>query len=109
MSETEKRHTERYGLEFPVHVRWKNALGQLKQEMGTTRDMSRSGMYMTCSSPIDEGCKIDLEIDLTICAGAGTKGSVSVGGRVVRNIPPTGPDRGYGHAVVFDENRFAKP
>jgi hypothetical protein len=102
MPGTEKRYAERYGLELPVHVRWKDAFGQLKQEVGTTRDMSRSGVYMTCRGPIDEGCKIDLDIDLTICAGAGTKGSVSVGGRVVRSIPPTKPDRGYGHAVAFD-------
>ena len=91
-----------------MRVKWQDAFGNLKQESGTTKDMSRSGMYMTCNSPIDEGSRIDLEIDLAVCAGVGTKSSVSVGGKVVRNIPPAGPDTGYGYAVMFDEYRFAR-
>ena len=108
MPETEKRYDERYGVECPVRVRWQDAFGNLQQESGITRDVSRSGMYMTCTSPIDEGSRIDLEIDLTICAGAGMKSSVSVGGKVVRNIPPTGPETVYGHAVMFDESRLGR-
>jgi hypothetical protein len=69
MPETEKRDSERYGLELPVQAIWKDALGSVKEERATANDMSRSGTYMICKSPIHEGCEINLEIDLTICAG----------------------------------------
>ncbi|MES0362945.1 MAG: hypothetical protein ABUK14_03240 [Desulfobacteria bacterium] len=108
MPETEKRDSERYGLEFPVQAMWKDALGSVKEERATANDMSRSGMYMICNSPVHEGCQINLEIDLTICAGAGIKSCVSVKGRVVRSTRLTGPDRGYGHAIIFDQYRFLK-
>lgn len=91
-----------------MNVRWKDASGNLKEERAITSDVGRSGMYMICDSPIEEGCEINLEIDLAVCSGAGIKSRVSVGGKVVRNIPPTGRDRGYGHAVLFDQYRFVR-
>ena len=108
MPERESRNYDRYGLELPVQVRWKDSLGNAREETGTTRDMSRSGTYIICNSSIDEGCEVYLEIDLTICAGARIKSCVSVGGKVIRAIPLTGPDRGYGHAIIFDEYRFMR-
>lgn len=91
-----------------MQAMWKDALGSVKEEKATANDMSRSGMCMICKSPIPEGCEINLEIDLTICAGAGIKSCVSVKGRVVRSTRLTGPGSGYGHAIIFDQYRFMK-
>jgi hypothetical protein len=109
MTASEKRRYERYGLELPVAVKWKDALGNAKEETGTTIDMSRSGMFMICTSPIDEGSEIDVEIDLTTSAGSGIKSCVSVGGKIVRNIPLKNLHGGYGHAIMFDAYRFVGP
>ena len=109
MSAPEKRRYERYGLELPVAIRWKDTLGNAKEENGTTRDMSRSGMYMICASPIDEGSEINVEIDLTSSGGSGIKSCVSVGGKVVRNTLSKSDNGGYGTAITFDAYRFLRP
>ena len=44
MSEMEKRRWERYLLELPVYVAWKDPSGDAEELLGTTKDISSSGV-----------------------------------------------------------------
>ena len=107
-SETERREYERYDLEFRVQVKWKDAFGNLKADSGTTKDISPSGAFIICNSPLDEGCQIDLEIDLPICVEGTNRSCVYASGKVVRRHPVNDRDSRYGHAIRFDSYCFSK-
>ncbi|MDY6989460.1 MAG: PilZ domain-containing protein [Thermodesulfobacteriota bacterium] len=109
MSKKDKRRRERYSLKLPVQVTWEDASGKALGETTTTEDLSVSGCFMVCRHLIQKGCKISVEIDLSI-AEAGIMGKrVSAQGRVVRNGPVArNPGRGFGHGVKFDKFRFSK-
>ncbi len=110
MSEIDKRAYERYELQVPVHVRWKDSSGNVKEETTTIQDISFSGVLIVCTSHIEKGCEVDVEIDLPISEAGATKRHVSALGRVVRNVTITEPDKqGFGHAVKFDKFYFPKP
>ena len=104
MSEMEKRRWERYLLELPVYVAWKDPSGNAEEMLGTTKDISSSGMCVTCDSPIEEGAEVDVKIDLPIVLEGMTGSRMSAQGTVVRNEAMTNPDEGYEHGIMF--NRF---
>jgi hypothetical protein len=105
MSEMEKRRWERYLLELPVYVAWKDPSGGEAEELlGTTKDISSSGICVMCDSPILEGSEVDVKIDLPIVLEGMTGSRMSAHGTVVRNEAMTNPDEGYEHGIVF--NRF---
>lgn len=110
MSGEEKRARVRYNLELLVRLRWKDPSGDEREETGTTKNISSSGAFMICKSEIKTGSMVDMEIELPISLGGRpTKSCVSATGRVVRNVPLTGPTNGYGYAVTFDRYRFFRP
>ena len=91
-----------------LEVTWQDATGNTHGETTTTEDLSVSGCFIVCHHLIQKGCKISVEIDLSI-AEAGIIGKrVSAEGRVVRNGPVAGnPTRGFGHGVIFDKFHFS--
>ena len=46
MSEREKRGNERYGLELPITVHWRDVSGTEKEATGTTKNISKSRVYV---------------------------------------------------------------
>jgi hypothetical protein len=108
MSKKDKRRRERYCLKLPVEVTWEDAAGKAYREATTTQDLNLSGCFIVCHHLIHEGCKVSVDIDLSI-AEAGIMGKhVSAKGRVVRNGPVADDPRGgFGHGVRFD--RFCFP
>ncbi len=107
MTKIERRDCERYVFELPVHARWKNVAGEVKEETGITRDISSSGVFMICKNFIDKGCEIDLQVDLPALV-ENAKSRVSVRGRVVRNVSFTNPDTGHGHGIMFNNYKILR-
>ncbi|MCK4618825.1 MAG: PilZ domain-containing protein [Deltaproteobacteria bacterium] len=107
MTKTERRDCERYVFELPVHARWKNAAGEVKEETGITRDISSSGVFMICKNLIDRECEINLQIELPSLA-ENANSRVSARGRVVRNLSLTKPDTGYGHGIMFNNYKLLR-
>jgi hypothetical protein len=108
MSEQEKRYNERYGLELPITVRWKDGSGRRRDANGTTKNMSPSGAFIVCDSPIGEGCAIDLDIDIPVALGGSILSRISASAKVVRDVTGTEYSRGYGHAIRFDRFSFTR-
>ncbi|MDL2123302.1 MAG: PilZ domain-containing protein [Deltaproteobacteria bacterium] len=107
MTKTERRDCERYVFELPVHARWKNAAGEVKEETGITRDISSSGVFMICKNLIDRECEINFQIELPSLA-ENANSRVSARGRVVRNLNLTKPDTGYGHGIMFNNYKLLR-
>jgi len=104
MSEIEKRRWERYCLQLPVYLVWEDTSGKFEERVGTTKDISSSGVCVRCDELMKEGMEVDLRIDLPIVL-EGTRGSrMSAQGTVVRNKAVGDPDEGYEHGIMF--NRF---
>ncbi len=104
VSEIEKRRWERYGLEFPVYITWKDASGSVEEIVGTTRDISSSGVCLRCESLIQQGAEVNLKIELPIVL-EGTEGSrVAAKGTVVRNESVSDPNEGYELGIMFNRS-----
>jgi hypothetical protein len=102
VSEIEKRRWERYGLELPVHITWKDTSGSIEERVGTTKDISSSGVRLKCESCIDQGAEVDLKIELPIVLEGTTGSRMSAKGTVVRNKSKDEPDEGYELGILFD-------
>ncbi len=107
MAKTERRDCERYIFDLPVHVMWKDAAGEVKEETGITKDISSSGVFMICKNPIDRECEIDFQIDLpSLTENANSR--VSARGKVVRNISMTHSEKCYGYGIMFDKYKIVR-
>jgi len=104
VSEIEKRRWERYGLELPVHITWKDASGSVEERVGSTKDISSSGVCLRCESLIEEGLDVNLKIELPIVLEGTTGSHMSARGTVVRNEGVSEPHEGYELGIMF--NRF---
>ena len=104
VSEIEKRRWERYGLEFHVYITWKDASGSVEEIVGTTRDISSSGVCLRCESLIQQGSEVNLKIELPIVLEGTTGSHMSARGTVVRNEGVSEPHEGYELGIMF--NRF---
>ncbi len=107
MMEIERRDCERYDFELPVHATWKDADGNIKKETGITRDISSSGVFMTCKNFIDRECKIDLQIELPVFV-ENAKSRIMARGKVVRNLGMTHSEKCYGYGIVFENYSFTR-
>jgi hypothetical protein len=104
VSEIEKRRWERYGLQFHVYITWKDASGSVEEIVGTTRDISSSGVCLWCEDLIQQGSEVNLKIELPIVL-EGTEGSrMSAMGTVVRNESVSDPHEGYELGIMFNRS-----
>jgi hypothetical protein len=111
MSEQEKRYDERYDLELPVTVRWKDTSGHTWQATGATTNVSASGAFLVCDfcdSLVGEGCAIDLHFDDPIALGGSIPCRISANGTVVRDVTSVGHAQGYGYGIMFDHFSFTR-
>jgi len=108
MSHPEKRKNERYGLELPIRVKWKDKNGRTRQTTGATRDVSPSGALIVCESRIGEGCAIVLHFDLPIDLAGSIKSHISARAKVVRGAIESRPEAGYRHGITFDHFSFTR-
>jgi len=108
MSEREKRDNERYGLELPITVHWKDTSGTEQESAGTTKNISSSGALILCSCPIETGCQIDVEIDFPVSIAGITKSRVTARGKVIRDATGPNPVAASGHGIIFDRFSFTK-
>jgi len=102
VSEIEKRRWERYGLGFHVYITWKDASGSVEEIVGTTRDISSSGVCLRCESFIQQGSGVDVKIELPIVLEGTTGSRMSASGTVVRNQSICDPHKGYELGIMFD-------
>ncbi|MBW1896966.1 MAG: PilZ domain-containing protein [Deltaproteobacteria bacterium] len=107
-SQQEKRSDERYDLELPVTIKWKNRSGQTIETTGKTKNMSPSGTFIICGSPIAEGLVIDLHIDIPVALGGSILSCISANGTIVRSGKELGSAAGYGHGIMFDHFSFKR-
>jgi hypothetical protein len=102
MSDQEKRYKERYDLELPVRVRWKDRFGHTREAPGTAGNISPLGAFLVCDGPWGEGCAVDLHFDDPIDLRGCIPSRISASGTVVRDVPGVKYGRVYGHGIVFD-------
>jgi len=108
MSDQEKRDNERYDLELPVMVRWKDRSGHTREAPGTAKDISPLGAFLVCDSPIGEGRAVDLHFDDPIDLGGCIPSRISARGTVVRDVVGVEHTARYGHGIVFDHFSFVR-
>jgi PilZ domain len=60
----EKRAAVRFVLLAPVIIRWTDASGAKREDVGRTRDISTAGAFLTCNLRLPVGTKVGLEIHL---------------------------------------------
>ena len=108
MSDRDKRYKERYDLELPVMVRWKDRAGHTREAPGTARNISPSGALLVCDSPIGEGCAIDLHFDDLLDLGGSIPSRISATGTVLRDAAEAEHVDGYGHGIMFERFSFAR-
>ena len=108
MSGQQKRENERYGLELPAKVTWRDTSGNIRETAGIIRDLSSSGAYIVCDSPIGKGCEIYVEIERSVKIAKTISSRVSARGKVVRDVMMSPPDTGHGYGVIFDHFSFAR-
>ena len=108
MSQQEKRDEQRHDLELPVKVRWKDTSGTTREATGTTKNISPSGAFIVCDTPINADAAIDLHINLPVALGGVIKSNISANARVVRDVAGREPDLAYGHGVKFNHFSFER-
>jgi hypothetical protein len=108
MPDQDKRYRERYALEIPVSIMWKDRSGHTRGATGTTKNMSPLGAFLVCDSPIEEGCAIDLHFDDPIALAGCIPSRISASGTVVRDVARDEDAVSYGHGVIFDYFSFAR-
>ena len=108
MPDREKRYKERYDLELPLTVRWKDRSGRTREANGTTKNVSPSGAYLVCDSPIGEGCVIDICFDKPIALGGCLPSRISATGTVIEDVSGIEHAAVYGHRVKFDHFSFVR-
>ncbi len=108
MSDQEKRYKERYDLELPVMVRWKDRSGYTREATGTAKNISPLGAFLVCNSPIGEGCALDLHFDDPIDLAGSIPSRISARGTVVRDVAGAEHVAVYGHGIVFDRFSFTR-
>jgi hypothetical protein len=108
MPDQDKRYRERYALEIPVSVMWKDRSGHTRGATGTTKNMSPLGAFLVCDSPIEEGCVIDLHFDDPVALAGCIPSRISAFGTVVRDVARDEDAVSYGHGVIFDYFSFAR-
>jgi PilZ domain len=60
----ERRMAVRFLLNAPVIIRWIDASGAEREDLGRIRDISTSGAFFTCHAVLFVGAKVRLEIHL---------------------------------------------
>jgi hypothetical protein len=60
----ERRAAVRFLLHAPVIIRWTDASGAKREDVGRTRDISTSGAFLTCHAELRVGTKLGIEIPL---------------------------------------------
>lgn len=60
----EWRAAIRFRLHAPVIIRWTDASGAKREDLGRTRDISPLGVFLTCHALLPVGTKVGLEIHL---------------------------------------------
>ena len=100
----EKRGNERYGLELTSMVTWEDDNGNTRLMPGRIKNVSHTGAFMVCDSPIGEGRAIDVHIDLPFVAGNFIRSRIFASGRVVRDSSMS--EGLYGHGIKFDHLSF---
>jgi hypothetical protein len=108
MSDQDKRYKERYDLELPVMVRWKDGGGCTREAPGTARNISPSGAFLVCVRPIGKGCAVHLDFDDPLDLGGCIPSRISATGTVLRGAAGAERAESYGHGIVFERFSFAR-
>ena len=108
MPEQEKRDNERHELELPIEVKWTDTSGGNREATGTTKNISPSGAFIVCDTPINADSSIDLHINLPVALGGFIKSHISASAKVVRDVAGPEPALAYGHGVRFNHFSFTR-
>ena len=103
--ETERRALERYDLQLPVNIKWKDHTGKIMEENTTSKNISSGGVYIILSNSIKKGTRIDLWFDLSIPVEGVKKTRVFAKGEVVRSVKE---GKAFGHGIKFMNYKFLR-
>ena len=94
----EQRRAVRFGVQAEVIYRWTDPSGRNQEGVGRTSNISISGVFVVCSSPLSVGTTVGLEIRLPpLARGALQNLMLETKGKVTR---VTGTDQGSGFAAT---------
>lgn len=103
----ERRVCERYDLQLPVNIKWKDPSGKIKGEGSACKNISSSDIYICLSNNlIKEGKEVNIWIDLPIAVEDVKKSRVFAWGKVVRNVKEN--EAVFGHGIKFIDYRFLR-
>lgn len=95
------RTCPRFPVVAPVIFRWREEDGTCKEGTGSSRDISKSGIFVHCPVPLPPGTEISLEVQLSKLDTAKTPGvRLNAPGRVVR-VAGRGERSGFGASATF--------
>jgi hypothetical protein len=109
MPDREKRYQERYDLELPVMVTWKDAWGRTREAPATARNISPSGAFLVCENPITKGRAVDLRFGDPLDIGGHIPSRISARATVIRDSVGAEQAGGYGHGIKFNHFGFSRP
>jgi PilZ domain len=91
----EKRKTVRFRLHVPATFRRRNQPGTKKQNMGWTRDISASGVFVISPVAMAVGTRVRLEVYLPpLAPNTSQRLRLEAIGKIIR-VSKTGKDRGF--------------
>jgi hypothetical protein len=80
------RRGQRYSLHLPVRFR---TAGEAEWQLGTTENVSRSGVMIRAGAP--PACDAPVDVLIALAPGSDSSGCLLGHGRVVRNVGPSPP------------------
>jgi hypothetical protein len=94
---------------FPLHLPLRyRSLGDDQWRVGTTENISYSGVLFRVSDALQIGAQVELRLGLPGAPAASTTAEVSCLGRVVRTAV-SADDRSVDLAVAIDDYDFVRP
>jgi len=103
--ETERRAFERYDLQLPVNIKWKDHTGKMRESRSISKNISAGGIYIILNNPIEKDAEIELCFDLPITSEEAKKTQVVAKGKVVRRVENRA---GFGHGIKFMNYKFVR-
>ena len=105
MMKSERRAFERFDLELPVDIKWREHSGKIRENRSISKNISAGGIYILLDNPIKKDAEIELWFDLPITSEEAKKTRVVARGKVVRRVENR---PGFGHGIKFMSYKFVR-
>ncbi len=101
----ERRSFERFDLELPVDIKWREHSGKMRENSSISENISGGGIYIILNNLIEKDAEIELCFNLPIISEEAKKTRVVAKGKVVRRVENR---PGFGHGIKFISYKFVR-